>query len=296
MTPPQQDHLTSSQWHWILPTQTKNKHPYKLLHFTTWPYSYTHLGLLPQPSIPCLYTPVTAPCRTFRWVGNFQCFHSYEPSASPGSDGFGPGFFKKLWNTTKWKNLDLFLAFHQKKAGYCKPEPCSHRPPSKIWRCKNSCCLQACLPSKLPHKMYRKVPTNQLKYYILLLVYGDRTSFFSGRSISKNFLYATGILNCCHRTKTPTIVVKLDLKKFFDSVCWPALLTTLATRGFPPIWHDWINDLLVTEITAILLNGCPDPWIDCKIGLQQGDPLSPYLFIIVPDVLHRLIANVCSVQ
>jgi hypothetical protein len=47
--------------------------------------------------------------------------------------------------------------------------------------------------------------------------------------------------------------------------------------------------ILSSSRSAILLNGIPGPWIDCKRGLRQGDPLSPYLFLLVADVLQWLI-------
>lgn len=63
----------------------------------------------------------------------------------------------------------------------------------------------------------------------------------------------------------------------------------LRCRGFPNQWCEWIQALLSSSRSAVLVNGCPGPWISCKRGLWQGYPLSPCLFLILADVLQTLI-------
>uniref|UniRef100_A0A8R7V2Z7 Reverse transcriptase domain-containing protein n=1 Tax=Triticum urartu TaxID=4572 RepID=A0A8R7V2Z7_TRIUA len=65
----------------------------------------------------------------------------------------------------------------------------------------------------------------------------------------------------------------------------------MEVRGFPPLWCAWMDSLFHSSRSAVLLNGVPGRWFQVGCGLRKGDPVSPYLFIIVADVLQRLIRH-----
>lgn len=90
--------------------------------------------------------------------------------------------------------------------------------------------------------------------------------------------------------------LKIDMNKAYDRVEWDFLEALLLKFGFHISWVHLIMNCLSTVSFSVLLNGKPGASFFPSRGLRQGDPLSPYLFILVGEVLTAMINKACLDQ
>lgn len=84
------------------------------------------------------------------------------------------------------------------------------------------------------------------------------------------------------------------MQKANDRIEWDFLRECLIKMGFCGRWVNWVMQCVSTVSYSIKINGEPMPYFKPTRGIRQGDPLSPYLFILVANVLSLLIKQAVS--
>ena len=93
------------------------------------------------------------------------------------------------------------------------------------------------------------------------------------------------------RSKVDGVLLKIDLEKAYDHVGWNFVNYMFLRFGFGETWRRWMQECISTTSFSVLVNGSPSKLFKGFRGIQQGDPLSPFLFTMVVEALSSLLVK-----
>jgi len=208
-----------------------------------------------------------------------------DSSKSPDPDGFNFGFIKSCWDIFE---RDVVAAVKDFADTGKWPRGSNASFLCLIPKVENPQQLGEFRPISLVGCLYKiisKALSLRLKKVIGKVIDARQSTFLEGRGLLDSVLVANEVLEEYKRKRKSCVFFKVDYEKSYDSVNWDFIFYMFKRLGFCERWIRWIKGCLESASVSVLVNGSPTREFFPRKGLCQGDPLAPFLFLIVAEGL-----------
>ena len=213
------------------------------------------------------------------------------PLKAPGPDGLSGIFYRHYWSIVGNQVINAVQSFF--RDGWMLRE-FNQAFITLIPKKQGACNFSQFKPISLCNFCYKiisKILVSRLRPLLEKLIDPAQVAFVPNRWIAENVVLAQEVVNSFKimKRKRGFLGVKLDFNKAYDRMEWNFLETVLVAFGFSEKVVHLLMQCVTTVQFTLLLNGGIWASFHPTRGLRQGDPLSPYLFILGSEVLLRLI-------
>jgi hypothetical protein len=220
-------------------------------------------------------------------VGNLK-------ASGPDGDGNPALFYKEFWEVVGEEVTEAVLSVLRGGAMPNKWNDTTVVLIPKVKRPEQIKDLQPISLCNVIYKLVSKVMANRLKKILPEIISPSQSAFVPGRLITDNILIAYEITHFLKRRtkgKEGYAAIEWDMSKAYDRVEWQFLREMMQRLGFNQRWVDLVMTYVTTVKYRIRVNGVFTEEFIPEQGLRQGDPISPYLFLLCAEGFSALLAR-----
>ena len=221
---------------------------------------------------------------------------SLKPLKAPGPDGIHAGFFQAYWQQVGTSVVyEVFKVFQ----GSTMPPHLNETLITLTPKHPQADCLASFRPISLCNTVYKVVTKDivkRLRPFLPKLISPLQTTFVPGRMGLDNMIIAQELIHTMmlKKGKTGFMAIKIYLEKTYDRLEWHFIRDVLELYKLPPSLIKLIMSCVSSSSISMLFNGGKLEPFHPSRGIRQGDPLSPYLFIMCMEMLGFLISRRCE--